>query len=49
MPDFKNMDRSQLSRWYIKVVGYDYGKESPQTSLSEYRKLCAELWRLHNG
>ena len=47
-PDFKNMDRVQLSEWYIENVGYDIGAEDPSMSLESYRELCAELYELHH-
>jgi hypothetical protein len=48
MPDFKNMNRAQLSDWYIENVGYDIGAEDTSMSLESYRELCAELYKLHN-
>lgn len=47
-PAFNNMDRAELSDWYIETVGYDLGEENPAMSLEEYRVICAELYELHN-
>ncbi|WP_170978776.1 hypothetical protein [Pseudomonas asiatica] len=48
MPDFANMDRSELSKWYVENVGYDIGAEDPEMSLEEYRELCEELHEGHS-
>lgn len=46
MPDFQNMTASELSNWYIEVVGYDRAAEEP-IALEDYRTLCAEVYELH--
>lgn len=48
MSDFSEMNRHELSAWYIENVGYDLGAEDPSMTLETFRDTCQELFELYN-
>lgn len=47
-PDFENMNRAELSAWFVGACGYDLGVEDPDLSLSLYRTICFGIHKKNN-